>query len=246
MTRNDDALAGNQRCALRAFVDLGDRPQRDMIGGRDRLQAIARPGEHRRSAVPELDGRVRRNGITNGDRVARGPRCRQLKHLGHELLLDRIHLLDIDVRNFVMLRKVEARIVAAESRLRLDVAAAEHTLRQEDVDETIDIQRDVVRRVSRIDGDDQMRPDAFALQNLRKDHGTEPAHGVPDQDDRLRVFAILLNRPGRDQAADGEFVDVGGDAGLFKPLGETIHPARENGTERATEQITPRVPGSRR
>ena len=76
------------------------------------------------------------------------------------MFLDDVHLFDIDVRNFVMLRKVEARIVAAESGLRLDVTAAEHSLRQEDVDETIDIQRDVVRRMSGIDGDDQIRPAA--------------------------------------------------------------------------------------
>src|ERR1700728_533400 len=145
-----------------------------------------------------------------------------------------------------MLRKVETRIVAPESGLRLDVTAAGYTLGQEYVDETIDIQRDVVRRVSGVDGDDQIRPDAFALQNLRKDHGTEAAHGMPDQDDRLRTFPILVNGLGRDQAADGEFVDVGGDAGVFEAFGEAIHSARENGTERAAEQINPWAPGSRR
>ena len=142
-----------------------------------------------------------------------------------------------------MLRKVDARIVAPESGLRLDVAAAEDALGQEYVDETIDIQRDVVRRMSGIDGNDQIRPDAFALQNLRKDHGTEPAHGMPDQDDRLGIFPILVNRLGSDQAADGEFVDVGGDTGLFKAFGEAIHSARENRPERAAEQINPRMPG---
>ena len=145
-----------------------------------------------------------------------------------------------------MLRKVETRIVAPESGLRLDVTAAEYTLGEEDVDETIDIQRDVVRRMSGIDRDDQIRPDAFTLQNLRKDHGTEAAHGMPDQDDRLGIFPILVNRLGRDQAADSEFVDVGGDARVFKTFGEAIHPARENGPERAAEQIDPWVPGSRR
>ena len=59
-----------------------------------------------------------------------------------------------------------------------------------------------------IDRDNQIRPNTLALQNFRKRHGAEPTHGVADQDDRLRVFAIIINRLGRDQAADGELVDV--------------------------------------
>ena len=77
-------------------------------------------------------------------------------------------------------------------------------------------------------------------------HRSAGADGIIDQDDRLGIFPIIVNRLGRDQAANGEFVDVGGDAGLFKAFGEAIHSARENGPERAAEQISPRVPGSRR
>jgi hypothetical protein len=44
-----------------------------------------------------------------------------------------------------------------------------------------------------------------------------------------------------DQPADGEFVDVGADAGFFQALGQAVHAARKDRTERAAEQIDARL-----
>ena len=143
------------------------------------------------------------------------------------------------MRNFVVLGKVEARVVTAEARLRLDVAAAKHALRQKDIDEAIDIERNVGRHMGRIDGNNQIGPDALGLQDLRELHRAKAAHGVPDQNDRRGIFAILADRLGGDQAANGELVDVGRDAGLFEPFPQTVDAARKERTKRPTEQVSP-------
>src|SRR5579872_3998291 len=223
MTRNYDALAGHQRRAFRAPVHLGDRPQRHVVSGRDRLQAVAWAGKHRRSAVPEIDGGLVWNDIAKRDRVAVTPCCRELQDLGHELLLERVHLLNIDIRNITVLGKVEARKVPSKSRLRLDVTAAEDVLRQKDVDEAIDVQRHFGRHMGWIDGDHQVRTYALGFQDLGELYRAETAHRMADQDDRLRVFAIFTYRLRRNQATNGEFVDIGCNARFFEPLAEAIN-----------------------
>src|SRR5579859_6520395 len=89
-----------------------------------------------------------------------------------------------------------------------------------------------------IDRDNQIRPNTLFLQNFRKRHCAEPTHGVADQDDRLRVFTIVVDRLGGDQAADGELIDMVGNADLIEPLPQTIDAAREERAERPAKQIS--------
>src|ERR1700759_3047058 len=88
-----------------------------------------------------------------------------------------------------------------------------------------------------IDRDTQIRPNTLFLQNFRKRHSAEPTHGVADQDDRLRVFAVIVNRLRGDQAADRELIDVIGDTDLIESLPQTIDAAREERAQRPTKQI---------
>ena len=96
-------------------VDLGQRPERHVVKRRDRLQSIARTNDHRRAAVPQFDRGIRRNDIAkrHGLAFSFGRRRRELHDLGDQLLMDVVHLVDLDVRDFVMLRQIEARIVAS-------------------------------------------------------------------------------------------------------------------------------------
>ncbi len=48
---------------------------------------------------------------------------------------------------------------------------------------------------------------------------------------------IDRDRPLGDQAADREFVDICIDAGLLDLFGQTVHPAREDRTERTAKQV---------
>src|ERR1700684_1801129 len=84
MTRNNNTLSRNQRRAVCALVDLHDRPKRNMIGGRDRLQAVSRTGKHGYSAVPEINVRLRGNDTANGGGAAFGLRCGELKDRSEE------------------------------------------------------------------------------------------------------------------------------------------------------------------
>ena len=90
--------------------------------------------------------------------------------------MDRVHLFDIDMRNFIVLGKVEACVVAPEAWFRLDVATAQNAVRQENVDEAIDIERDIGRDMGWIDGDNQACPDAFSLEDFRELQRAKPAH----------------------------------------------------------------------
>jgi hypothetical protein len=60
---------------------------------------------------------------------------------------------------------------------------------------------------------------------------------MPDQDDQSGILAILANGSFRDQLANRELVDSRRDAGIFDLFRQMIHPAREDWTERATEQV---------
>jgi hypothetical protein len=61
-----------------------------------------------------------------------------------------------------------------------------------------------------IDGHDQADRNAFLLQPFRELQRAASAHGVADQDDRLRILAVFVDRARGDQRANGEFVGVGG------------------------------------
>ena len=165
MARYDDALARHQRRVVRSLVHLGDRPQRHVVGRSDRLQRVAGTGDHRHAAVPQLDFGLGGNDVAQRHRLApalrRGPR--ELRDLGQQLGVDLLHLFDVDVGNLVMLRKIEAGIVALVARRRLDIAATQNALRQKDVDEAFDIERHAVGGVRWIDGNDQADRDVFSL-----------------------------------------------------------------------------------
>src|SRR5688572_28830485 len=60
---------------------------------------------------------------------------------------------------------------------------------------------------------------------------------MADQDDRYTIFTIIADGLVGDQPADGEFVDVGPDAGLLETISQAVHPARKDRAERAAEQI---------
>ncbi len=67
------------------------------------------------------------------------------------------------MRDFAVLGQVEARIMAVESRLRFDIAAAEYVLGEKDIDEAIDVERNVPRRMGGIDRDDEIGPNALGF-----------------------------------------------------------------------------------
>src|SRR5229473_630608 len=239
MAWNNDALTGHQRYAVGLPVDLGKRPERQMAKCRELLQRIARTCDYQRTAVPQLDGGVGRNDIAKRHGLAFGLRGGRAKlyDLADDLLVDQVHLVDIDVRHVLLLRQVEAGLVALIALCRLDVAAAQNAFRQEDIDVALDIERHVGRDVSWIDRDNQAYRDVFGLQHFGEYQRTISAHRVPDQDDRSGILAILANRRIGDQTADREFVDVRRDTGVFDLFGQTVHPARKDRTKSATEQV---------
>jgi len=53
------------------------------------------------------------------------------------------------------------------------------------------------------------------------------------------MFAIFTDRERRNQAANGEFVDIGGNAGLFEPLAETIDYELKDRAKRSAKQVSP-------
>ena len=60
---------------------------------------------------------------------------------------------------------------------------------------------------------------------------------MADQDDQSGILPILANGASRDQAANRELVDIRRDARIFDLFRQMIHPAREDWTERAAEQV---------
>ena len=60
---------------------------------------------------------------------------------------------------------------------------------------------------------------------------------MADQDDRSRVVAIIADCLLGNKPANRELVDISFDTGLFDAFGQTVHPARKDRTERATEQV---------
>ena len=120
---------------------------------------------------------------------------------------------------------------------RLDVAAAEDAFRQEDVEIALDIGRHGRADLRRIDRDSEADRDILGLQYFRKLQHTKPAHRMPDKDDQSGILAILANGASRDQAANRELVDIRRDARIFDLFRQMIHPAREDWTERAAEQV---------
>jgi len=128
------------------------------------------------------------------------------------------------LRSVLQTMAMPSRRVSNDSRNH-HVAAAQNALRQEDIDVALDIERHAGRDVRRIDRDNQAYRYVFGLQHLGEFQRTISAHRVPDQDDRSGIPAILANRRIGDQAADREFVDIRGDAGVFDLFGQTVHPA---------------------
>src|ERR1700728_5216907 len=104
MTRDDDTLARLQRLAVRQRIDLRERPERHVIGDRERRQRIARAGGYRHSAVPELDRSTSGNVNADWDRLAfrSGGRHGELQNLGDQLLVHGCYLVDIDVNDLIM------------------------------------------------------------------------------------------------------------------------------------------------
>ena len=159
----------------------------------------------------------------------------------HQLLVDGIHLVDVDVGDFVVLLHIEAGVVALITWLRHHIAAAQYVVGQEDVDEALDVQRHLRTCLSGIDGDHQADRDVFGLQHPGERQGAQSAHRMADQDDRRTIVTEIADGLVRDQPADGEFVDVSPDAGFLETLGQAVHPARKDRAERAAEQIDARL-----
>ena len=63
------------------------------------------------------------------------------------------------------------------------------------------------------------------------------SHRVADEGDRSRIVAVIANGLRGNELANRELVDISLDTGLFEAFGQTIHPARKDRTERATEQV---------
>src|SRR5450631_2840116 len=239
MAWNNDALTRHQWRTVGLPVDLGKRPERQMARCRGLRWRFAGPCDYRVTLVPQLDGGVGRNAVGNRPGLAVGfcPGRAKLYNLVDDLLVDQVHLVDIDVRHVLLLRQVEAGIVALIALCRLDVAAAQNAFRQEDIDVALDIERHAGRDVRWIDRDNQAYRYVFGLQHLGEFQRTISAHRVPDQYDRSGIPAILANRRIGDQAADREFVDIRGDAGVFDLFGQTVHPARKDRTKSTAEQV---------
>src|SRR3954447_10037760 len=68
---------------------------------------------------------------------------------------------------------------------------------------------------------------------------------MADKDDQSGILPILANGAFRDQAANRELVDIRRDASLFDLFRQMIHPAREDWTERAAEQVGTHVRNGR-
>ena len=66
------------------------------------LQCIARTGELLRAAVPQLDWGIGRNNVAQRHRLSLGwqRRGRKLRNCRHQLFVDGIHLVDVDVGDF--------------------------------------------------------------------------------------------------------------------------------------------------
>ena len=226
-------------CAVRHLIDLGQRPERHVVKLRKLWQRIARSGGQRDAAVPQLDRPVGGNDIAQRHRLALGLRGgrRDLDDRVDQLLMDGIHLVDIDVGDLLVPREVEACVVPLIALLRDHIAAAQNAVRKENVDIALDVERHLRTGVSRVDGDDEAHRDVFLAQNVRERQGAEPAHRVADQDDRSRILAVIDNGLRGNQPANRELVDIGLDAGLFELIGQLIHPARKDRTERTAEQI---------
>src|SRR4051812_50083929 len=60
---------------------------------------------------------------------------------------------------------------------------------------------------------------------------------MPDQHDRRRRFLVARDGTIADPSADGEFIDVGGKAGLRQLLFEPVHAGGEERPHGATEQV---------
>ena len=214
-----------------------------MVKCRKRLQRIARTGELLRAAVPQLERGIGRNDVAQRHRLSLGwqRRGRKLHNCRHQLLVDGIHLVDVDVADFLVLLQIEARVETFVTRLRNHIAAAQYAVGQEDVDVALDVQRHLRACVSRINGDHQACLDVFGLQYPGERQGTKSAHRMTDQDDRSGIVTVIADSLIRDQPANGEFVDVSPDAGFFEALGQAVHPARKDRPECAAEQVDARL-----
>ena len=162
---------------------------------------------------------------------------RQLRHHLDDLSVDVVRLLDVDVRDAAVLLQIVARIMATKARHRHHVAAAEHAVGEEDVDEALDIERHVVGRMRGVDGDDEADRDVLLGRHLGDDDRAQAAHGVADQHDRRRALLVAGDGAIADPSADGEFVDVGREAGLRQLLAEPVHAGREDRPHGAAEQV---------
>ena len=126
-----------------------------VVKRRELQQRIARTGDHRHAAIPQLDSRYWEE--RRSEAAARlafwlspaSPRAAQSWQTS--CLWTGVHLVDIDVRDFVMLREIEACVVALITLHRPHVAAAQDVVREENIDETLDIERDARAGVSWID-----------------------------------------------------------------------------------------------
>jgi hypothetical protein len=76
-----------------------------VVKRREPLQRIARTGELRRAAVPQLNWSVGGNDVAKGCRLTFGlRRCRRkLRNRRYQLFVDGIHLFDVDVGDFLVL-----------------------------------------------------------------------------------------------------------------------------------------------
>ncbi|MGY4292676.1 hypothetical protein ACVWXN_000771 [Bradyrhizobium sp. i1.4.4] len=133
--------------------------------------------------------------------------------------------------------EVVARVMAPIAGHGHDVAAAEHAVGEEDVDEALDIERHVAGRMRGIDGDDEADPDVLLGRHLGDHDRAQPAHGMADQHDRRRVLLVAGDDTIADPSADGEFIDVGREAGLRQLFAEPVHAGREDRPHGATEQV---------
>ena len=63
---------------------------------------------------------------------------------------------------------------------------------------------------------------------------------MADQGDRNGILTVIADGLSGDQPANGEFVDIGPDTGLFEAAGQPIHAARKDRTQRAAEHVDAR------
>ena len=107
----------------------------------------------------------------------------------------------------------------------------------EDVDVALDIRRHVFGDAARIVGDEEVHRNVGGVERLGEGQGGIAPHRMADQDDGLRVAAIVADRLIGDRPPHQIGVDARRDTGALDAIRELVHAARIDEAGDAAEQI---------